>query len=192
MPKLPLTPSQTVGPYFSMKLKPVDVLAGADVPGRKVRVEGRVLDGDGNPVEDALIEIWQANAAGRYRHPGDTRAELPLHDAFTGHGRVHSDFKTGEYAFTTVKPGRVPDPAGGLQAPHLSLIVTARGVLLHMHTRMYFGDEPEANADDFVLRRVPAERRSTLIAEVVPNGETPTYRFDVRLQGDGETVFFDL
>lgn len=192
MPKLPLTPSQTVGPYFSMKLKPVDVLPSSGVPGRRIRVEGRVLDGDGKGVEDALIEVWQANAAGRYRHPADDRTELPLDDGFTGYGRVHSDFDTGAYAISTMKPGRVPDPDGALQAPHLSLIVTARGMLLHLHTRLYFGDEAEANAQDLFLSRVPAERRSTLIAELTSDDEVPTYRFDVRLQGDDETVFFDF
>jgi protocatechuate 3,4-dioxygenase alpha subunit len=191
--KLPLTPSQTLGPYFSMKLKEVALLAAdADVPGRRIRVEGRVLDGDGKGVEDALVEVWQADAAGRYRHPADARGELPLHEGFSGYGRVHTDFKTGSYGFLTVKPGGTPDPQGGRQAPHLSLIVTARGMLVHLHTRLYFSDETEANAEDLVLSRVPAERRSTLVAEITDDGEVPTYRFDVKLQGDGETVFFDL
>jgi protocatechuate 3,4-dioxygenase alpha subunit len=192
MTKRMLTPSQTVGPYFSMQLKPVVVPAGPDVPGRRIRVEGRVLDGGGRPVEDALVEVWQADAAGRYRHPADARDEPPPDDGFSGYGRVHTDFETGTFRFTTVMPGRVPDPRGGLQAPHLNLIVTARGMLLHLHTRLYFGDEDEANAEDFVLAQVPAQRRPTLIARLTDEGELPTYAFDIRLQGDGETVFFDL
>lgn len=192
MSRLPQTPSATVGPYFSMKLVEHRDLAGPEYAGERIRVEGRVLDGDGKGVEDALIEIWQANAAGRYRHPADTRDKLPLDEGFTGYGRAYSDFTTGAYAFQTLKPGPVPAPGGGLQAPHLSLIVTARGLLNHLFTRVYFGDEAAANAADPVLASVPAGRRPTLIARHVAGGDVATYRFDVRLQGGDETVFFDV
>jgi protocatechuate 3,4-dioxygenase alpha subunit len=188
------TPSQTVGPYFSMRLggEGENVLAGEGVPGLPIRVGGRVLDGDRAHIEDALIEIWQANAAGRYRHPDDGRDELPLDDGFTGFGRAMSDFHTGGYWFTTVKPGRVPAPGGGSQAPHVTLIVQARGMLLPSFTRVYFADEAAANAEDPVLAQVPADRRDTLIADLVDDGDLAVYRFDIRFQGDDETVFFDL
>jgi protocatechuate 3,4-dioxygenase, alpha subunit len=193
MAKRPLTPSQTVGPYFSMKLEPVDLLFGRGFTCQPIRVEGRVLDGAGEPVEDALVEIWQANPIGRYLHPADRRDEIPLAPDFSGYGRVHTDFDTGLYAFTTAMPGQVPDPRGGLQAPHLCLIVTARGMLRHLHTRLYFGDEVAANAEDFVLGQVPAPRRPTLIAQRIGESVHPIpYAFDIRLQGDDETVFFDL
>lgn len=190
--RLPQTPAATVGPYFSIKLAEHRDMAGPECAGVRIQVEGRVLDGDGQGVEDALIEIWQANAAGRYRHPADNRDELPLDESFTGYGRAYSDFATGAYAFRTLKPGPVPASGSGLQAPHLSLIVTARGLLNHLVTRVYFGDEAAANAADPVLASVPADRRPTLIAEPVAGRDVATYRFDVRLQGRDETVFFDV
>ncbi|MEZ5101795.1 MAG: protocatechuate 3,4-dioxygenase subunit alpha [Thermoleophilia bacterium] len=185
------TPSQTVGPYFHLGLAAPGerVLAGPDVPGRRIRIEGQVLDGDRRPVEDALLELWQANAAGRYRHPLDDREELPLDEGFLGYGRCSTDFRTGLYAFETIAPGRVPHPDGGLQAPHLSLVVQARGMLLPSFTRIYLGDEAEANATDPLLAALPPERAATLIAAPVSPG---TYRFDVRFQGDDETVFLDV
>lgn len=190
-PRLGQTPSQTVGPYFSMALaRPGEnVLAGQ---GERIVIHGMVSDGDGVHVEDALLEIWQANGAGRYRHAADTRDELPLEDGFTGFGRTLTDFETGAYRFETVKPGPVPDPEGEWQAPHISLIVQARGTLVHFHTRIYFSDEPEANAHDMVLGMVPEARRSTLIARLEDGTAPKTYRFDVRLQGADETVFFDV
>lgn len=186
------TPSQTVGPYFSMRLGGQNVMAGPDVRGERIRVEGRVFDGDGVAVEDALIEVWQANAAGRYRHGADDREAIALDPGFTGFGRAETDFVTGLYWFETVKPGSVPDPEGELQAPHMSLIVQARGTLNPYFTRMYFPEEEDANAHDFVLGMVPAARRPTIIAQPVDGAVRPTYRFDIRLQGDGETVFFDF
>lgn len=194
MARLGQTPSQTVGPYFAMRLSGAgqNVLAGPDAEGERIRIEGTVVDGDGNHIEDALVEIWQANPGGRYRHPDDTRVEIDLADGFTGFGRAATDFTTGEYWFETVKPGPVPDPEGEPQAPHISVIVQARGMLNPSFTRMYFADEAEANDHDMVLSMVPVDRRHTLIAERTETGELPTYRFDIRFQGDAETVFFDF
>jgi protocatechuate 3,4-dioxygenase alpha subunit len=191
--KLGQTPSQTVGPYFTLRLyrKGEEILVPEGHPGERIVIEGKVLDGDRKHIEDALLEIWQANAAGRYRHPDDTR-DLPLDDGFTGFGRTVSDFETGEYRFETVKPGPVPDAEGVFQAPHISLMVQGRGMLNPVFTRIYFSDEEEANKDDLTLRRVPAPRRHTLIAQLVEDGGPPVYRFDIRFQGEDETVFFDF
>lgn len=190
------TPSQTVGPYFSMVLAHDDdgeEMATATTPGQHVLVVGAVLDGERNPIEDALVEVWQANAAGRYRHPLDTRDDLALDDGFTGFGRSKTRFEDGTYRFRTVKPGAVPGPDGGTQAPHLNVIVQARGMLNPSFTRIYFEDEADANAADPILGVVPAERRDTLIAvKDGATGEVPTYRFDIRFQGDDETVFLDF
>jgi protocatechuate 3,4-dioxygenase alpha subunit len=194
MARLGQTPSQTVGPYFSLKLgaEGESRLAGRGVPGIQIRVVGSVLDGDRQPIEDALIEVWQANSGGRYRHPGDCRAEIPLDEGFTGFGRALTDFATGQYSIETVKPGPVPDPEGEHQAPHLNLIVQARGMLNPSFTRVYFSDEDEANRADLVLGMVPAERRHTLIAACDDPGDPRVYRFDIRFQGDDETVFFEF
>ena len=183
------TPSQTVGPYYTLRLfrEGENILVPSGHPGRIV-IQGTVLDGDRKPIEDALLEIWQANSLGRYNHPDDTR-DLALDDGFTGFGRAITDFDTGEYRFETVKPGPVPDAEGAFQAPHISLIVQGRGMLNPVFTRIYFSDEDEANRDDLILRGVPAARRGTLIAQLVDDG---VYRFDVRFQGDDETVFFDF
>jgi len=189
------TPSQTVGPYFTMELtgEGQNVLTNPETGGERIRVEGVVLDADRNHIEDALIELWQANAAGRYNHPADDRDDVPLDPEFTGFGRCASDFTRGTYSFLTIKPGPVPHPSGGMQAPHISLIIQARGMLDPTYTRIYFADEGEANAKDPVLATVPEARRSTLIAERVDDdGSVPTYRFDIRYQGDDETVFFDV
>jgi protocatechuate 3,4-dioxygenase alpha subunit len=157
----------------------------------RFRVEGRVVDGDGAPVPDAVLELWQANHHGRYNHPGDRR-DLPLDPAFTGYGRIATDAE-GRFCFTTVKPGAVPFDAERAQAPHISIAVLGRGLLNHLYTRLYFGDEP-ATAHDPVLQRVPADRRATLIAQrdAATAGAEVVYRFDVVLQGEGETVFFDI
>jgi protocatechuate 3,4-dioxygenase alpha subunit len=186
------TPSQTVGPYFTLRLyrEGENVLVSPEIPGRIV-IQGRVLDGDRNHIEDALLEIWQANPLGRYRHPDDTR-ELALDDGFTGFGRAVSNFHTGEFRFETVKPGLVPDAEGAFQAPHISLMVQGRGMLNPVFTRIYFSDEEEANADDLTLRSVPAARRRTLIAELIDDADPRVYHFDVLFQGDDETVFFDF
>ena len=188
------TPSQTVGPYFSMRLgtEGENMLAAPGVPGERIRIVGTVIDGDDNPVEDALIEIWQANAGGRYRHPDDGRDEIPLDEGFTGFGRAETDFEKGEFWLETVKPGGVPDGEGEFQASHLNVVVQAPGMLNPLFTRIYFPDELEANESDLVLKMVPAERRETLIAGLVDEGAPRVYRFDIKLQGDRETVFFEF
>ena len=190
---LGLTASQTVGPFFANALlrERLNVLAGGLTNGQRIRIEGRVLDGDGAPVTDALVEIWQANSHGRYRHPLDQRP-LPLDPDFTGFGRSGTE-EDGRFWFETVKPGAVPFDAGRLQAPHVCLTVFARGLLNHLATRLYFADEP-ANADDPVLQRVPPDRRGTLLAARAPGDGPPVYRFDLVLQGASmtETVFFNL
>ena len=184
-----ITPSQTVGPFFHYGLiRPGQTeIAPADVPGQRITVEGRVLDGDGQPVPDAMIEVWQADAEGRFAHPRDPQGR-GANASFTGHGRAPTD-PSGTWRFTTVKPGPVPHPAGGQQAPHLTLGVFARGLLLRLHTRLYFEDEA-ANATDPVLNAIDADRRTTLIARKDTGGGALVYRLDIRLQGDGETVFF--
>ena len=178
------TPSQTIGPFFEYAL-PYDAgerLVAPDAPGA-IRIAGRVIDGAGDPIDDALVEIWQANRAGRYRHPEDTRDELPLDDGFSGFGRCPTD-ADGAWEIHTLKPGAV-----GNQAPHVAVHVFARGLLMHLATRIYFADEPEANAADPVLTRLAGDaERATLLARPEDGG----YRLDIRLQGDGETVFFDV
>jgi protocatechuate 3,4-dioxygenase alpha subunit len=158
---------------------------------QRIVITGTVYDGDGNHVEDALVEFWQANPAGRYDHPDDQR-DIDLSDGFTGFARAKSDFETGLYRIETVKPGSVPDPEGEPQAPHIAVIVQARGMLNPVFTRIYFSDEERANEHDLVMRRVPTERRTTLIASLVEGSDPTEYRFDIRLQGDNETVFFDV
>lgn len=191
--KLGQTPSQTVGPFYSMRLggEGQNVIPAPVEGGERVIVTGRALDGDRNHIEDALLEFWQAAPSGRYNHPDDTR-DLALDPRFTGFARAMSDFQTGEYTLETVKPGRVPDVEGGLQAPHISVIVQARGMLNPVYTRLYFSDESEANDDDLILRTVPRPRRHTLIADLVPGSDPKTYRFDIKFQGEDETVFFEF
>ena len=191
-----ITPSQTVGPYFHYGLTPHDYdfsvvfgnnLVTPDVSGERIRIEGRIIDGDGHGINDSLVEIWQADSAGRYAHPADRRA-LP-NASFKGFGRCDTD-KNGAYSFETVKPGAVPGPTGAPQAPHIGVIVLSRGMLRHVYTRIYFSDEK--NDPDSILAAVPAERRSTLIAKRAEHNGHAVYTFDIRLQGDGETVFFDI
>jgi protocatechuate 3,4-dioxygenase, alpha subunit len=190
------TPSQTVGPYFTMVLghPGQNIVAAPGVPGTRIKVEGRVFDGDRAPIEDALIDLWQANAVGRYRHLLDHRADLALDAGFTGFGTAASEFATGQYWFETIKPGQVPDPDGGRQAPHLNLCVQARGMLMPSFTRMYFPEDVDAHQRDLVLSMVPAARRHTLIASPNPSTDPDVlgYTFDIKFQGDDETVFFDL
>jgi protocatechuate 3,4-dioxygenase alpha subunit len=190
-PALGVTPTQTIGPFFSPALlrDPQNVLATDDTAGERIRIEGRVLDGAGNVVPDALIEIWQANSHGRFNHPRDRR-DLPLDPEFSGFGRSGTD-DDGVYWFETIKPGPVPFEDAQMQAPHLSVTVHARGMLNHAQTRLYFEDEP-ANADDPILALVPADRRSTLIARREEATGAVTYRLDIVLQGRGETVFFNI
>jgi protocatechuate 3,4-dioxygenase, alpha subunit len=184
-----LTPSQTVGPFFEDGLlrDPVNVIATESTRGERIRIEGRVLDGDGAGVPDGMVEVWQADAEGRYRHPADRREEQVEGD-FTGFGRSGTD-DDGAFWFETIKPGAVPSPSRGRQAPHLNLCVFARGLLDHLVTRMYFDDE--GNDTDEVLRSVAEHRRSTLVATRASVGGSTLYRFDIVLQGEGETVFFD-
>ena len=189
------TPSQTVGPYFTMRLSAEgeNVLTAPETIGERIRIEGRVLDGDRKHIEDALLELWQADSAGRYHHPTDDRTDVPADPAFSGFGRCATDFRTGAYSFLTIRPGPVPHPDGGMQAPHVSLTIQARGMLNPTFTRIYF-DDKASNASDPVLASVPDSRRATLIAERVDNNDSsvPTFRFDIRYQGDDETVFFDV
>jgi len=186
---LQTTSSQTIGPYLHIGLTWLitDNLAQPGVSGERVAIEGRIVDGDGNAVNDAVVEIWQANAQGRYAHPEDTQ-DKPLEPQFKGFGRVTTD-NDGVFRFTTIKPGRVPAPSGGLQAPHLNVTIFTRGLLKHLITRMYFSNEP-ANDADPVLQRVPAERRQTLIA-APSEGKSGAFKWNVILQGERETVFFD-
>ena len=191
-----ITPSQTVGPFFKYGLTPhgtydwndafTNNLITPDASGERIRIEGKVFDGDGAPVRDAMLEIWQAVAQGRFADPKDRRA-LP-NAAFRGFGRCGTD-DDGAYAFDTIKPGQVPGPGGVLQAPHINISVLGRGILKRMATRLYFECEA-ANDSDPILSLVPAERRATLIAK--RQGDQPVYRLDIILQGENETVFFDV
>ncbi len=178
------TPSQTVGPFFDYAL-PYDGGERLVSPGdpAAIRIVGAVFDGDDQPVADALIEIWQANRHGRYRHPEDTRSELPLEDGFTGFGRCPTDGQ-GRFEFVTVKPGATDG-----QAPHINVCVLARGLLRHLVTRLYFPDEAEANAADPLLASIadPA-LRATLIARRLDG----VLAFDIRLQGPRQTAFLDV
>jgi protocatechuate 3,4-dioxygenase alpha subunit len=190
------TPSQTVGPYFAYGLTPEQYgyplkeiasgrLAGEDAEGQRIRIEGKVYDGAGAAISDAMIEIWQADAKGRYAHPADPRGS---NADFRGFGR----FGTGtdpdnRFIFDTVKPGA----SGDGQAPHINVTVFMRGMLVHAFTRLYFSDEAAANAEDPVLSSVPADRRDTLIARRQEGPGGVVYRFDIHMQGDAETVFFD-
>ena len=164
------------------------ILVTPDSSGDRIRVQGRVFDGDGKPVPDCMLEIWQADAQGRFSDPQDKRA-LP-NSSFKGFGRCGTD-PNGDYAFDTIKPGTVPDLDGKSQAPHLLLAIFARGMLLHLYTRIYFDGEA-GNAADPILALVPADRRATLVATRKAGGGNAVYRFDIRLQGDNETAFFDI
>jgi protocatechuate 3,4-dioxygenase alpha subunit len=183
-----LTPFQTVGPFFHLALPFAngDVLSGEETGGQRIAIEGTVRDGAGAPITDALVEVWQADANGRYRHPDDARAG-DVDPAFDGFGRASTD-GSGRFSFATIKPGRVPAPGGRLQAPHVLVGILARGILTRLVTRIYFEDEP-ANDEDPILELVPADRRATILARREAEG---AYRFDIRVQGDGETVFFDV
>lgn len=182
------TTSQTVGPYFSIgltRLRRAD-LVGAGVSGEKITISGRVIDGEGKPVPDAMLEIWQANSHGKYAHPEDTQNKT-LEPGFQGYGRMGVD-EHGGFLFTTVKPGAVPGPDGKTQAPHIAVSVFARGLLLRLVTRIYF-PEDAANGDDYVLNLVEPARRATLIAR--KTAVLGALEWNVILQGPDETVFFD-
>jgi protocatechuate 3,4-dioxygenase, alpha subunit len=193
MSKLLLTGSQTVGPFFSPALLREDavrnVLTQPETVGERIRIEGRIFDGDRVPVTDAMVEIWQANAYGRYNHTADLGSAL-LDPSFLGFGRSGTE-EDGYYWFETIKPGPVSFDGERLQAPHICVTVFSRGLLNHVLTRLYFGDEP-TNADDPVLKCVPDERRATLLARREAEGVKVVYRFDIVLQGEGETAFFNL
>nr|AIK66562.1 protocatechuate 34-dioxygenase alpha subunit [Arhodomonas sp. Seminole] len=189
------TASQTAGPYVHIGLdrrEGLNVVAGDGAAGERIRIEGVVYDGAGEPVRDALIEIWQANAHGKYDHPEDTQ-DKPVDPAFSGWGRCACDRETGLFHFETVKPGPVPGRDVRMQAPHVNVTIFARGVNSHLVTRLYFDDEIDANASDPVLNALPsAQGAQTLIARRESREGRNVYRFDIRLQGDGETVFFDV
>ena len=182
-----LTPSQTTGPFVAISFEHTQVteIAPPNVSGDRYTIRGRVIDGDGKGVDDAVIETWQANAHGKYAHPEDTREKL-LEADFKGFGRLLTNAQGG-FKFSTIKPGRVPGPGDTLQAPHLVVIVFMRGLLKHLVTRVYFPDDA-ANAADPILALVPPERRSTLIARDAGDG---ALEWNIMLQGKDETVFFD-
>lgn len=198
--RLKESPSQTAGPYVHIGLTPNfaeitgvysedlgTTMVNDKTKGERVTVTGRVLDGTGTPLKDALVEIWQADADGLYNSPSEVRGSADPN--FTGWGRCPSNMDTGEFRFETIKPGRVPYPDGRMQAPHITMWVVARGINIGLQTRMYFPDEEKANGEDPILGRIEHRVRvPTLIAEKVDGG----YRFDIHLQGEKETVFFDI
>jgi protocatechuate 3,4-dioxygenase alpha subunit len=198
------SPSQTAGPYVHIGLIPKqagfnvfeknfsNVLVGPSTKGERIRIEGRVIDGSGTPLTDALVEIWQANAAGRYNHPAD-RQDKPVDESFRGWGRAGSDFATGMYFFETIKPGSVAGRHGRPMAPHINFWIVARGINIGLSTRMYFSDEETANRADPVLNLIEQEnRRRSLIAQRQQRSGDVVYAFDIHLQGENETVFFDV
>ncbi|MBM7066196.1 protocatechuate 3,4-dioxygenase subunit alpha [Actibacterium sp. 188UL27-1] len=192
------TPSQTAGPYVHIGLTPDaagisiyggdlgGAIAGPASPGERIRVEGVIFDGTGTPITDALLEIWQADASGLYPKPG-----AQTDDDFRGWARAITDFTTGLWHFETVKPGPIVEGNGATQAPHINLWIVARGINIGLNTRIYFADEAQANESDPVLNMIEwGSRRATLMAH--RHCDTPVYRFDIRLQGEDETVFFDV
>ena len=200
------SPAQTAGPYVHIGLIPhqagfdifekdfSNVLIGPDTTGERIRIEGRIFDGSGAPTRDILVEIWQANAAGRYNHPADRQEDKPIDPTFRGWGRTGTNFETGLFTFETIKPGPVIGRRGYRpMAPHVNVWLAARGINIGLSTRMYFSDEGEANAQDPVLNIIePRERRKTLIAQREERGGEIVYVFDIHLQGERETVFFDV
>lgn len=193
------TASQTAGPYVHIGLAPGAAgfhifdqelghdIAGPNAAGERITIKGRVIDGTGAPVKDVLLETWQANAAGVYAHAEDPR-HAQVEDGFRGWGRVITNFETGEFTFDTIKPGSVPGRNGATQAPHISIWIVARGINVGLNTRMYFDDED--NSADPVINLIEQQhRRETLLAKRQSDG---TYLFEIYLQGDKETVFFDV
>ena len=192
--KLIPTPSQTVGPFFAVGLdraETADLTQGGTARGERIEIEGQVRDGDGAPIPDAMLEIWQANAAGKYAHPDD-KQEKPADPNFLGFGRAFAD-KAGRFRFITVRPGAVPGRGNALQAPHFAITILARGLLKALTTRAYFAGEPLNDSDPLLSSIDDPKRRATLIAE--PDG-ADGWRMDIRLQrgalGDAETVFLDI
>ncbi|MEP1327029.1 protocatechuate 3,4-dioxygenase subunit alpha [Pseudophaeobacter sp.] len=201
------TPSQTAGPYVHIGLAPGAAgfeiydqelghdIAGPNAAGERIRVEGLVIDGIGSPVKDVLLEAWQANANGVYAHPEHAGPDHThtVDEGFRGWGRVITDFDSGEWAFDTVKPGPVMGRNGQMMAPHINLWIVARGINVGLNTRIYFEDEAEANTADPIINLIEWEkRRATLIAKRDMRDGKVVYRFDIRLQGEDETVFFDI
>ncbi len=185
------SPSQTIGPFYHFGLTSAPALGclvRAGAKGHRIRVRIRLLDGDGLPVPDGMIELWQADAAGRYDHPADQQ-DIPPDSAFCGFGRLSTD-PDGVCVFDTIYPGRVPDGLGGCQAPHINVSVFARGLLDRLCTRVYFSGDP-ALSEDVVLALVPEERRKSLLADPDPAADCQ-WNFDIHLQGERETVFFDF
>ncbi|WP_329413956.1 protocatechuate 3,4-dioxygenase subunit alpha [Acinetobacter indicus] len=198
------TPSQTGGPYVHIGLLPqqanIEVfennfnnqLVKENTLGERIRLEGQVFDGLGLPLRDVLIEIWQADANGVYPSAADIQGKA-VDPNFLGWGRTGADFETGFWSFNTIKPGSVPGRKGTTQAPHIALIIFARGINIGLNTRVYFEDEAEANAQDPVLNGIEwAPRRQTLIAKREQRDGEVVYRFDIRIQGENETVFLDI
>lgn len=198
------TASQTAGPYVHIGLIPgmagfdifeknfSNVLVSSNTKGERITLEGRVLDGTGTPLRDVLLEIWQANAAGRYNYPADHSAGA-LDENFRGWGRAGSDFDSGLVTFETIKPGAITDKAGRTCAPHINVWIVARGINIGLNTRLYFSDEEAANAADPVLNLIEQPlRRSTLIAKREVRVGKVLYSFAINLQGPNETVFFDI
>ena len=198
------TPSQTGGPYVHIGLMPqqanIEVfennfnnqLVKENTLGERIRLEGQVFDGLGLPLRDVLIEIWQADANGVYPSAADIQGKV-VDPNFLGWGRTGADFETGFWSFNTIKPGAVPGRKGTTQAPHIALIIFARGINIGLNTRVYFEDEAEANAQDPVLKGIEwAPRRQTLIAKREERDGEVVYRFDIRVQGEDETVFLDI
>ena len=198
------TASQTAGPYVHIGLLPgmagfdifeknfTNVLTGPSTKGERIALEGRVLDGTGTPLRDVLLEIWQANANGRYNHPAD-RSSGALDEDFRGWGRAGSDFDSGLVSFETIKPGATADKAGRPCAPHINVWIVARGINIGLNTRLYFSDEEAANAADPVLNMIEQPvRRTTLIAKRGERDGKVVYSFNINLQGPEETVFFDV
>ena len=198
------TPSQTGGPYVHIGLLPqqanIEVfennfnnqLVKENTLGERIRLEGQVFDGLGLPLRDVLIEIWQADANGVYPSAADIQGKA-VDPNFLGWGRTGADFETGFWSFNTIKPGSVPGRKGTTQAPHIALIIFARGINIGLNTRVYFEDEAEANAQDPVLKGIEwAPRRQTLIAKREERDGEVVYRFDIRIQGEDETVFLDI
>ncbi|CAO3356206.1 protocatechuate 3,4-dioxygenase subunit alpha [Azospirillum melinis] len=201
------TSSQTAGPFVHIGLIPhqagfdifeknfSNVLVEAGTRGERIRIEGRILDGLGEPAKDILVEIWQANAAGRYHHPSDRQDDKPIDPNFRGWGRTGTDFQSGIYSFETIKPGPVAVDRHGHRsmAPHVNIWLVARGINMGLATRMYFSDERAANAEDPVLNLIdPPGRRNTLVGRREDRDGEVVYVFDIHLQGEAETVFFDI
>jgi protocatechuate 3,4-dioxygenase alpha subunit len=196
-----ITPSQTIGPFAAFSLTPTEQgkrqydwkqlitsnLVTPDATGERIRIEGQMCDGAGKPIDGILFETWQADSQGRYAHPRDGRA---TNSSFKGFGRVETD-AAGRFTLDTVKPGAVPGPNGAMQAPHILVAIHMRGILTHLYSRIYFSDEA-SNAADPILKLVPAERRDTLIAKRQTGTNGAVYKIDFQIQGDRETVFFDI